>query len=1392
MIKIASLNVNGCADRLRFRAFYTQMLSDGITVLTLQDTNVTSEIADSFSDDFPDLGILAACGPEARGGVMILIDKQRAEFKQGPEGLKAMNQWNEVEGRVLMATIKTDREEFVVGCVYAPPRRNGRVIFARDLLDALAAREDPLPPCDFLCGDWNMGLTGEDHNAGSATPVASDLRAHRACVTALMGANEATDGWRQYRPETRMYTHTNSAFNHRTSVGSSRIDRIYVRDDWYLHTSNWDIVPCAWSDHASVQVTWRPDNPLFGPGRRRVNGAMLMSDVALRGCERKIRAFNDECEMALADGGLEDEERWESILESWRRTKKTLVDLMYREKRNLDKRVRSRKYTLRKQAQRPGLAPADHEALLGELETMEELDRKDFCYNEFTKNYILGEEPSPAFYSRVKSQNRASAITALRNGPEAPMARDPQEMLRVIEGFWGDVYTAKPSNIEARTELLASIGEHLNAQERGSVIVPISASEVAWAIGRGKLGRSPGDDGCPLDLWNKLMRLDNRRGEQLQAAPVCVALGHVFQALENVHEVPAWFKRGVLCLLYKKDDPSQVKNYRPLSIMGSDYRLYTWLLSKRLEAPLGRILGDHQTAFLPRRQISDNVKLVQCTIDKSEKERTEAGIFFVDQEKAYDMVAHAYLWTVLRKVKLPEVVIRRIKALYVGGTLVPYLNGHKGRDIWILCGVRQGDSLSCLLFIIVIEPLARSTLRSRILRGLEMPTGGRVTLTLYADDIALFFRSVQELVEVMRILVLWAEASGMRINWNKSLIMLLGGLRVARAQLPDAMAQVKILDRGQSHKHLGIPVGVDIAGPIKEFWTEMIDKLDTKVSRWIQLRLSQRARATIANVLLLSIPRYAISHLLLTKHSEHKINAIVNRLIWGSGFVHEKVQVARFPIAEGGLNVQDLAVIREASAIKLISRMARRPTLPWVQLARTLLTDTMARRTHKNKVQAPWQQVLHSKKQSIDQAPSLKHIWEPWWAVVGYEPASVNRGEGLYFRHPTTPRDVLNTNFWYFPWLFYGGASERRGVGTWATPAWERIATGQYGQVDYVGDLYDIMTQRPRVLERAGMPAPERAQTRNAVESLIRAFPPQWREVLDQCPPEHALRQTPWVRPAEPFEYCVMNDRNKHAVPLSELHYKWIYQTLHKRKLRGQEPLSSRIEGVINELTALYHRRVVASSIWKAVYRPERVPKCNDLLRRLLLGDVPTGEKLTWIHDPAAKTCPICNVEQTLGHIFVQCSVARQVWEAFEIAFAIASQGTRTARRPENINQAIGLMALHPRFDSDRRSRADSRRYHIMYSEAMFLLYKLYQNHQRRPETDHLTERAPAAAYTQAVYYRIMMDRAQCMNPRLEHKKGVTHSQFHSTWGEKPNRIGVADRPLCVRARMAPNVQRVR
>jgi hypothetical protein len=94
--------------------------------------------------------------------------------------------------------------------------------------------------------------------------------------------------------------------------------------------------------------------------------------------------------------------------------------------------------------------------------------------------------------------------------------------------------------------------------------------------------------------------------------------------------------RGMLTLLHKGGDRDNIRNWRPITLLNSDYKIISKLLANRMKPVLNKIIHTDQKGFVAGRNISENNRMIDNIIEFVDNEDEEGVIIFVDQQKAFD------------------------------------------------------------------------------------------------------------------------------------------------------------------------------------------------------------------------------------------------------------------------------------------------------------------------------------------------------------------------------------------------------------------------------------------------------------------------------------------------------------------------------------------------------------------------------------------------------------------------------------------------------------------------------------------------------------------------------------------------------------------------------------
>ena len=268
--------------------------------------------------------------------------------------------------------------------------------------------------------------------------------------------------------------------------------------------------------------------------------------------------------------------------------------------------------------------------------------------------------------------------------------------------------------------------------------------------------KSPGIDGLTTNFYKHFWPLIGNR-------LTCV-LNHALKA----GSLSVTQRRGIITLIFKKGDRTKLKNWRPITLLTTDYKILTKTLANRLKKVLTTIVHSDQTACVPGRTINDNVSLLRDAIQYANETNTPLALISIDQLKAFDRVSHDFLFKALHKFGFGPVFQQWIKTIYNSVSSSVKVNGWFTAFIHLERGLRQGCALSMPLYILTTEILATHIRLSPNIRGLKTPDQQHeVKLSQHADDTSLLLRDDESINSTFKCLNQYERASGAKINRDK-------------------------------------------------------------------------------------------------------------------------------------------------------------------------------------------------------------------------------------------------------------------------------------------------------------------------------------------------------------------------------------------------------------------------------------------------------------------------------------------------------------------------------------------------------------------------------------------------------------------------------------------------
>jgi exonuclease III len=914
------------------------MRNNKIAVLAIQETHLSEEqaatVQDMYQHDIHIIHSASPVNPTASAGVAFVLNKRLLNTSEEKYKVQTL-----IPGRAILIELKWHNDDIVtILNLYAPADRDKQPEFWESLTrlwqpdnseDENATPNIAKP--DIVLGDFNIVEDVTDRYPRDEEEISSDAAEALMDFRLTLGIS---DTWRELYPEEKVYTFTRGASTR------SRLDRIYAAYHVEQLLSEWQHDSSQiHSDHALVTTKYSPlSAPHVGPGRFAIKQWMTRNKRFLDMIEEEGMKHQQEAER------LGDDRTPDRNLQALNKSLKgEFTRIAKKEGREQANRMRIKSDGLRAEIWKIENDPdrnEDPEAmgeaamLKKELEFLEHKTRKQTREDARTKHENESEKPGKYLSNLGKKPAHRNPTFRLYD-PAAPdevktrstdMAELGREYHSRIQQRTAEDPSATQSKDTRDKHVLPTVPENqkLSDEEADSLDTRISEEDVENALKASKSLSSPGPDGIPFELWKELKARHVLRQKNNQPGfDVIKWLTLVFNDVEN-HGVlqGCEFAEGWMQPIYKKKDPANIANYRPITLLNTDYKLMTKVLSIKLTQVAPTMIHPDQAGFMPGRSIFDHIRLAQTMISFAETIKDQDGyIIALDQEKAYDRIDHDYLWAAMRNFRVPESFIKTVESLYANAHTKVAINGILSDPFQVTRGVRQGDPLSCLLFNMAIEPLACMLRKNEELSGYEI-TGKEIEkliINLFADDAVVFLKKGDRFDTLQSALDTWCRASGAKFNTEKTEILPIGSkehrehtINTRRIHpedhtIPD---NVHILKDGESFRSLGADLGNHHDETSK--WNPHVEKIQARFDTWSKRKPSLFAKKHIVQQVVFGVTQFKAKAQGMPKTIEQRINKAIRNFIWDGKQPTVNEETLGLPLDEGGLNMPSLQARNEA------------------------------------------------------------------------------------------------------------------------------------------------------------------------------------------------------------------------------------------------------------------------------------------------------------------------------------------------------------------------------------------------------------------------------------------------------------------------------------------------
>jgi hypothetical protein len=408
---------------------------------------------------------------------------------------------------------------------------------------------------------------------------------------------------------------------------------------------------------------------------------------------------------------------------------------------------------------------------------------------------------------------------------------------------------------------------------------------------------------------------------------------------------------SVITLLPKQGkDSSDIKNWRPITLSNCDSKIITKAISIRISQVLSPIIDRSQTAYVPSRSVMDNIRSNFILKNHCKSKKINAVLISLDAKKAFDSVSHEYIRKVLVNYGFGNGFIRYFDVLYKDITSTIMINGYKSTCINIKRGVKQGDALSCALFILCIDPLLRNISNNNKIEGVSISSGTQfpsLKVSGYADDIAIICKSNhQSINEVFKEYERLTKASGLELNADKTEIL---HLNPARNDLNDSffvsyMEKIYEITPVSNLKICGLNYSNDSNVEYNNNIIDKIDKLECNLKKWMVRNLTLEGKILIVKTFGLSQIIYNLQCYQISQVDLVRIERLIFKFIWSKKWKDQRPierirrSVLKNNVDDGGLNAPDVECLNRALKLKQFIR-SNKSDHPIADLQRNLLKN---------------------------------------------------------------------------------------------------------------------------------------------------------------------------------------------------------------------------------------------------------------------------------------------------------------------------------------------------------------------------------------------------------------------------------------------------------------------
>ena len=381
----------------------------------------------------------------------------------------------------------------------------------------------------------------------------------------------------------------------------------------------------------------------------------------------------------------------------------------------------------------------------------------------------------------------------------------------------------------------------------------------------------------------------------------------------------------VITLIDKGKERTLIKNWRPISLLNTDYKIASKSIANRFKHLLPKLVHHNQTGFIENRNIQENLRVISNIFYFTKEYNIPGFMISLDFKKAFDSLEHNFLDVILKKFNFGPSLCGWIRDFYNNISSCILNAGSTSPYFSIERGVRQGDPLSPYLFVLSLEMLAILIRDEPNINGIQSHEV-EIKLSLYADDVTGFLGDELSGHKFIEIVNMFGKFSGLELNMEKIMAKWLG-LKRNSVEKP-----LLISWPDNPIKMLGICFSYDEQECNTLNYESKINKIRQIIYRWRERDLTLIGRIQIIKTFIISQFQHIISVIDIPELYIKQIETIIYNFVWNEKRDKIKRSTLRKRKELGGLKAPDFRCIIQAAKLKWLFMLLNPDGKPWKSL----------------------------------------------------------------------------------------------------------------------------------------------------------------------------------------------------------------------------------------------------------------------------------------------------------------------------------------------------------------------------------------------------------------------------------------------------------------------------